>query len=129
MLLKKTSIVILACVALLQVGCATKQGGKSLSSDYVYPNSNVTPIKPVSAEKTWFSIVIPPTFEKEDYYLLRDKLTAQVPEADLITDYEYDVETTQWLPVPYIGVLSPYTMKITVRGMASKMEVGKQELK
>lgn len=129
MSINKINVVIITCVALFQVGCSVKNGGKSLSSDYVYPNSNITPIKTVSAKDTWFSIILPPSFEKEDYYSVRDQLMAQVPDADVVTDYKYDVETTQWLPFPYIGFISPYTMTLTVSGMASKMEVGKQELK
>jgi len=128
MLIKKTSTIIITLLALLQLGCSTKNGSLSLSSDYVYPNSNVTPIQMAQVSRTYFSIVIPPMFNKEDYYELKEELLQQVPEADIVTNFEYEAETTQWLPLPYVGIVSPYTMTVTVKGMASKMEVGKKEL-
>ena len=128
MLIKKMSAVIITLLALSQVGCSTKNGSVSLSSDYVYPNSNVIPIKIVKVSKSYNSIVIPPMFEKEQYYELKEELMQQVPEADIITDLKYETDTVQWIPLPYIGLLSPYTMTVTMTGMASTMETGEQEL-
>lgn len=130
MLIKNLKLISLTVIVLFgSVGCSTKNGTTSLSSDYVYPNSNVTPMQKVQASETYYSWIIPPSFEKEDYYEVKEKAMKQAPDADLMLNYSVDVETTQWLPLPYIGIISPYHMTVTATGTAAKMEVGKKELK
>lgn len=122
-------ITLMLALALLGTGCSTKNGSISNAADFIPPNSNLVPIGPVTVEESWHSIILPPTFDKEDYYVVKNKLLRKAMQADTIVDYRVDVTVTQWFPLPLIGIISPYTMTVTARGTAAKLEMGNQRLR
>ena len=121
-----TGIALLALLA--PIGCAV--GGATRiapESHFVFPNSNIKAMGPVSATlqgpPTLF--IPPPLRTAEIDKRLYETALAQMQDADLIIDYVVSTEITM-IPIPYIQV---YLTKHTIEGTAAQMRVGRQRLR
>ena len=112
---------LLSVVALLALnGCMSMSFGSNIPNvNFVYPNSNVTALGQVHAEKSKFMIFFVPTFKKADYEKLMADAMAQKG-GNTIINAKMVTTTT--------SVAIFYTLKVTLDGTAAKMEVGKQKL-
>lgn len=120
---KKYFIFLMSGITLFMVGCTTKFGMFETNNRFAFPNSNVEPIGPVSAEVSKTRFVIPKTVDKA---LLDEVMNKALQETggDLIINYKLNTITTVY-PIPIIG---PFTTKLRIEGTACKMKVGRQEL-
>ena len=126
--MKKTILLTTAILtSLIMSGCSTKvgfSGSNTISTNFVYPNSNVVPLGEVSAETsktTWF---LPPTLTYEDVVELREQALSQQAGATNIINPMVDTKFTV-IPIPILNI---FTMTTTIKGTAVKAEVGKQKL-
>lgn len=102
-------------------GCSTSGGMHAGNTNYAFPNSNITPIKTVSYSEEKMVIGVP-KITAADMQRYKDKALEQAgPDADILIDYTLDTNTT--ILLPFVQQL-----KITLRGTAAKMEVGRQYL-
>lgn len=105
-------------------GCSIEYGQQVISSHYVYPNSNVTPLGYTSAELSKIGIIFPSQIKKNDYERLFNEALSKHQGADIIIDMGIDVKYTQ-IPIP---ILTIWITKFTLQGTAANMEVGEQDL-
>lgn len=101
-------------------GCSTTAGSYQLSSEFVYPNSNVTPLNNVQVSEKKFGILIPPSFSEARMDQLLNRAVSSVNDADLLIDYMVNTKITSlWIF---------HNTRVTIQGTAASMEVGKQDL-
>ncbi len=117
-----TFLAVVLSTALLS-GCTITQGFFALNSDYAYPNSNITPLKRVSATMAKTSFFPPPNLTPQDVEQLIEQALSQTADADLMIDYTTHTAITYYLIPIY------WKMTVTIEGIAAKMVVGEQELK
>lgn len=106
-------------------GCAVSNiGGTYTNKQFVYPNSNVTPLGPTSATitKVQFLMLNPVRFRKKDYDKAERKALSAYPDADILINGSADW-TQYWVLMNYIIVY-----RYTLTGEAVKMEVGMQDI-
>ncbi len=118
-------ITIVLFSLILFTGCAVSNiGGTYTNKQFVYPNSNVTPLGLTSAKKTkvQFLSLNPVSFKKKDYEKAERKALSAYPDADILINGSADWTTT-WILGPYLVF---YTYSLT--GEAAKMVVGKQDI-
>ncbi len=115
---------VLLIAGLFTAGCVTKAGDRLTSTNFAYPNSNVTPLGKVEASTpSKFSVFVPRTMSRQNVIDLRDAALSQAPGADLLINVRTDTSVTMFpYPIPM------YWTKSTIKGTAAKMEVGEQEL-
>ena len=121
--MRKNILFIVLLFSMLS-GCSTNMGRMYTKSHFTYPNSNVIPLGNVKAEETNFSILLYPSFDKEDQLALLNKAISQKSGADLLINYNMNVKLTV-IPIP---ILSPAFLTVSIEGMAASMEIGEQEL-
>jgi len=105
-------------------GCSIKAGGIDTQTHFSYPNSNVTPLGPVSSSFSKTGIIFPPSVTGADVKGLMDKALAQKAGADLVINSKIDTKYTIY-PLFFFNI---YTVDMTLAGTAANMEVGIQEL-
>lgn len=121
-----TGIAFLALLA--PIGCAVGGGTRiAPESHFVFPNSNVKALGPVSATyQSPMTLFIPPPIRTAEIdQTLYQTALAKMQDADLVIDYVVTTEITL-LPIPYLSV---YLTKHRLEGTAAKMTVGKQRLR
>lgn len=89
-------------------------------SQFIYPNSNVTPLGPVTYSATKTSFFVPPHWKIEDTKAAYRNALAKAPGATALVDYKED--TT------YTSILFFNSTTYSLEGTAIKMEVGKQDI-
>ena len=116
-----SSVAFLGLLALAMTGCTTHLGSVVPNSAFIYPNSNITSLGPVKAEKskTWFFIM--PIFHFEDIKAVYNNALNQVPGANVVIDYKEDTAVT--------SILFFNTITYSVEGTAAKMDIGNKNLK
>lgn len=121
--LYKISVVVLAIV-LLSSCAMSNVGGTYTNKQFVYPNSNITPLGEVSASITkWqFLAINPISFRKRDHDKAVRQALSKYPDADILIDGSADWTAT-WIFANYIVM---YTYKL--KGIAAKQEVGMQDV-
>lgn len=95
-------------------------GSFSPSTNFTYPNSNVTPLGRVHITTKEGAFLSPPPLTKEKILKLLNDALGQRPGADMIVNYAIDTTYTMY-PFYIIQTLN-------LEGTAVKMDVGKQEL-
>jgi len=123
--MKTTNIIIVLLSLVLLTGCAVSNiGGTYTNKQFVYPNSNITPLGYTSAKitKVQFLMLNPVRFKKKDYEKAERKALSAYPEADILINGSADW-TQYWVLMNYIIV---YRYRLT--GEAAKMEVGMQDI-
>ncbi len=119
------NITIILLSLILFSGCAVSNlGGTYTNKQFVYPNSNVTPLGQTSAKKFKVQVLMlnPVSFKKKDYEKVEREALSKYPEADILINGSADW-TQYWVLMNYIIVY-----KYTLTGTAAKMEVGKQDI-
>ena len=107
---------------LLTAGCfSQKLGGIVPTSQFVYPNSNVTPLGPTQSSKTKFCILIPPGWSIKDTRQVYNGALSKVPGANVLIDYKEDTTVSTYF-------FLFHTITYNLDGTAAKMEVGKQDI-
>ncbi len=85
-------------------------------TNFDYPNSNVVRIGPAAATvKTGFPVT------GADWQRVFDEAVASVPEADIVVDYQYDMEIYSFLWFNWT--------EVEITGTAASMETGEQPLR
>jgi len=115
-------VLLLILVATMLSACTTTSGHLGDKSHFTYPNSNVKPIGPVSAEVTKFG-AFSIAFSKEDIRKVFNEALSKQAGADLIINYKLDTKFTQLGPLPL------FMSTMSIEGTAAKMTVGLKELK
>ena len=111
-------------MGLFAAGCVTKAGDRLISTNFSYPNSNVTPLREVEASTpSKFSVFFPRTMSRNNVVELKDAALAQAEGADILINVRTDTTVTMFpYPVPL------FWTKSTIKGTAARMEVGEQQL-
>jgi hypothetical protein len=124
MRIKKENVcAALVGVALLGViGCSSTGGGFMTHTTHAYPNSNIKPMGPTSADWSRFMVFMPASPNVDDLRKVYNDALAKVPGANIMIDFREDTTITIIPPLFYIT-------KYRIEGEAAKMEVGKQELR
>ena len=116
------SLSLMACVG-LAIGCTAKFGAQQLNTQFVYPNSNVKILGPVTASITKQGIMgwgtIPTADEVRSVY---DEALAERQGANVLVNFSEETAITT-----YMGFWA--TSTYTIEGDAAHMEVGKQRLR
>lgn len=95
------------------------------SSHFIYPNSNVRALGPVSVMKVGnVSVNVPQLRSGEHDLEIYKEALAQVPEANMIIDY-YKITTATMIPLPWVSLFFTTTK---FEGTAAKVEVGEQNI-
>lgn len=124
----KGPVIVALGIALSLSACEGPSVWEPLAqSNFAYPNSNVVPTTHVSATVSK-SYVVPfqnPNFN--DAALLEQAINEARKKSggDIIVDGSYSMTSTT-IPLLFIAVVS---VDVTVEGTATKMELGKRELK
>lgn len=121
----KFNITIILIATFLFSGCAVSNiGGIYTNKQFVYPNSNITPLGFTKAKKVkvQFLSLNPVSFRKKDYEKVERKALSVYPEADILINGSADW-TAYWVLGPYLVIY-----KYTLTGEAAKMEVGMQDI-
>jgi hypothetical protein len=115
----------LIVAALFLSGCTVGVGTRiEPASHFVYPNSNVTKLGPVSSSATGASLfVLPPMRSPELDRELYTRALAQQAGADTIVDY---VVVSRVTMIPFLNI---FVVTHELKGTAAKAEVGRQELR
>lgn len=114
-------IVISVIILSLFSGCSMKMGATISSSNYIFPNSNVTPLGQTYASYKKTSFLLPPGMNGGRVVKdLTESAKAKYPDADILIDYTIDTKFT--------SIMMFHTIKIELRGTAAKMEIGKQDI-
>lgn len=119
------NITIILLSLILFSGCAVSNiGGIYTNKQFVYPNSNITPLGQTSAKKfkVQFLMLNPVSFKKKDYEKVEREALSKYPEADILINGSADW-TQYWVLMSYLIVY-----KYTLTGTAAKMEVGLQDI-
>ena len=102
-------------------GCSMKFGSLEPNTQFVYPNSNVHVLGPVSASMTKLGILgIGGFFSGDEIRSVYREALAQRAGANVIVNFNQDTVSTMWM----IVTVNTYT----ISGDAASMEVGKQRL-
>lgn len=124
--MKTTNNIIIILVSLFFLsGCAVSNiGGTYTNKQFVYPNSNITPLGFTKAKKVKVQLfsLNPVSFKKKDYEKVERKALSVYPEADILINGSADW-TAYWILGPYLVIY-----KYTLTGEAAKMEVGLQDI-
>ncbi len=116
------SLALMASVG-LAIGCTAKFGAQQPNTQFVYPNSNVKVLGPVSASLTKQGIMgwgtIPTADEVRSVY---DQALAERAGANVLVNFSEETTITT-----YMGIWA--TSTYTIEGDAAHMEVGKQRLR
>jgi hypothetical protein len=101
--------------------CSIKMGATIPSSNYIFPNSNVTPLGQTYARFKKTSFFIPPGMNGGRVVKdLAESAKQKYPDADILIDYTVDTKFT--------SIMMFHTINIELRGTAAKMEIGKQDI-
>ena len=119
-LIKAAGLSCLTGLLALSSGCTTQYGALVPKSVFIYPNSNVTPLGPVKAEKTKIWPFIVPSLTFKDLDGTYDKALAQAPGANLLINYNEDTSLTT--------ILFIHILNYKIDGQAAKMEIGQKPL-
>ena len=105
----------------IATGCSMKFGGLEPNTQFVYPNSNVKVLGPVSASMTKIGILmLGGFFSGDDIRSVYREALAQREGANVIVNFNQDTVSTVW------GLVTVNTYSIS--GDAASMEVGKKRL-
>lgn len=117
-------IIVLFSLFLLSSCAVSNIGGTYTNKQFVYPNSNVTPLGYTSGKKIKVQVLAlnPVSFKKKDYEKVEREALSKYPEADILIDGSADWTAT-WILGPYLTIY-----KYTLTGTAAKMEVGMQDI-
>lgn len=121
--IKLMTIAVAACGLIFATGCTTKMGVTNPSANFVYPNSNVESLGPVSASKSKLRLLIPPAIGIEDMKGVKQEALAQQSGADVLINVKEDTTFTSFFILPI------YSIKYDIEAEAANMTVGKQYLK
>ena len=114
-------LLIVGFVSALLLGCSMTSGSFSPSTNFTYPNSDVTPLGHVHVTAKEGAFLVAPVLTKEKIVKLLDDALGQKPGADMIVNYSIDTTYTIY---PFYT-----TQEISLDGTAVKMQVGQKELK
>jgi hypothetical protein len=109
-----------ATATVLCAGCSTKMGQFVPSSQFVYPNSNVTALGPVKHERSKTTFFVSPRWRLADTKKTYQEAVAKVPGANALIDYKEDTTVS--------SIMLFNTITYSLEGTAVKMEVGKQDI-
>ena len=115
---------LILTLALLSSCAVSNVGGTYTNKQFVYPNSNITPLGEVSSSITkWqFLAINPISFRKRDHDKAVKEALSKYPDADILINGSADWTAT-WILGSYL-VMYTYTLK----GIAAKEEVGMQDI-
>jgi len=115
---------LVAMGAVLFSGCSIKMAVRRTNTQFVYPNSNVSPLGHVKAKSPQsVSIFIPKFFDAKQIDETTQKALAQRG-GDILVDSKLVVKTIM------IPIFLPIMISsLEVEGTAAKMVVGKKELR
>jgi len=118
----KSLFTIAAIFILINTGCSIKYGAMTTSSEFIYPNSNVTPLGPTEANITLTGFIFYKQAGKATYEKLFQEAVSRYQGANVIIDMGLDVTLTNipLLPISFTSV--------SLSGTAAKVEIGRQEL-
>jgi hypothetical protein len=114
------SVCLTGALALV-TGCTSTTGGIVPKSAFVYPNSNVTPLGPVTAEKSKTRFFVTPRLNYDWVEDVYNQALGKAPGANIIVDYREDTTVT--------SILLFNTVTYSLNGTAAKMDVGKKVMK
>jgi len=103
-------------------GCATTLGTIGTHSEFVYPNSNVTPLGHTSGTWKKTTFLFPPKLTKESVDGVLSNALSKYEGADILLDFDYIIK---YITIPILPI---YTIKLEIEGTAANMEVGKQDI-
>jgi len=114
-------LAVLAAAVFL--GCSIKMAVRSTNTQFVYPNSNVTPLGLVSAKSPQsVTIFMPKMFDAKEIDEVTQKALAQKG-GDILVNSKIVVKTMM------IPIMLPIMISsLEISGTAAKMTVGKKEL-
>jgi len=112
----------LAMAAVLLCGCFVNSSARSLSSKFAFPNSDLAPLGPVSAETSRWTFLAAPSMDKPEFDELSQDALKQKG-GDTLVDYV--IETSSFYPmIPLVW----YTT-FDISGTAVRVtQLGRQEL-
>jgi hypothetical protein len=111
------------CLTMVAVGiggCFVTSSTRALSSNFAFPNSDLVPIGPVSAETTHWSFIMAPSLDKPEFdELVQDALREK--SGGTLVDYVIEVDTFYpLLPLVYYSTF-------TINGTAVRVtQIGRQ---
>lgn len=120
---KTLAVIASIIIVTLMASCTSRMGQRVISTTFAYPNSNVTPLGKVTAQKAKWGVLFAPTFKCKDYEEVANKALAQKGGNILINATVTYV--TFEIPLYYFSI---YKVTLVVEGTAAKMEVGRQGL-
>ena len=115
---KKLSLIL---ILFLFTGCSIEMGNRIDSSNFIHPNSNVTPLGQTNSEVSKIGIIIPSSVSRQEYRELFNKALNKYQDADAIINMGIDVKYTNYLNLIH-------TTELTLTGTAVNVEVGEQDL-
>ncbi len=102
-------------------GCISTNGALQPNTQFVYPNSNVKELGPVSASRTKMGpLFFVPSFTADEIRSAYDEALSGQSGANVIVNFDEDTTVTNFVLFN--------TVKYTIRGQSAAMEVGKQIL-
>ncbi len=104
------------------VGCSYTLGHLVPASQFAYPNSNIKPLGPASAEIQKSGWLIQPRLKMADIKKCYNDAISKVSGANILINYKEDTTFTSY---PF----DIYTIKYSLRGEAAQMTIGQQEIK
>ena len=117
-----SGLAVLAAVAVLS-GCSIKMAVRRTNTNFVYPNSNVSPLGHVKASSPQsVSIFVPKFFDAKEIDETTQKALAQKV-GDILVNEKLVVKTIL-IPIGLPIMIS----SLEIEGEAAKMVVGKKEL-
>ncbi len=102
-------------------GCISTNGAFQPNTQFVYPNSNVSVLGPVSASKTKMGpLMFVPTFSAQEVREAYDEALQSRSGANVIVNFDEDTIVSNYV---FFN-----TITYSVRGQGAAMEVGDQDL-
>ncbi len=111
----------LAMLLLLMTGCTYSFGVRSNNLEFVYPNSNVTPVGEVSTSDSATTFLSPKVFDAKEINALVQRALAEKG-GDILLNA---VITYKLTTIPILPIM---TTDVHITGTAAKMTVGEQNL-
>lgn len=114
--------IIVLFVLFIFTGCSTTIGDRITASEFIYPNSNLTPLGQSDVSVSKATVMGIGGFTSKDIDNLIEKAISKYPSGDVLIDFNSDFKITV---IPYIPIVF---QRLDISGTVVKVEVGKQEL-
>lgn len=121
-LVRVRAFIAAAVGACLVTGCSFTGGALEPHTQFIYPNSNVTILGPVSSSRTKNGFLgLSPFFNASEVFEIYREALSQQAGANVIVNLE---ETSTVVTFPFY-----VTYTYSISGQGARMEVGRQELR